>query len=71
MQRDVMETRDQVHTIKTDHSSRFKETSIECNTLRIHWEKQVDVLNDRLREYDLGRRNYFTRMKEKRSKYYY
>lgn len=54
LQRDVMETKDRVHSIQQEHGVKVKEMVEESCNLRQHWEKQVDILNQKLRDYDLG-----------------
>lgn len=54
IQRDVMDTRDQVHSLKDDHVAKVSQVMDEAANLRKHWEKQVDLVHTRLASVDSG-----------------
>jgi len=53
LQRDVMDTKDRVHEIKQEHSIRVKDLTEESANLRMHWQKQVELITERINEYDM------------------
>lgn len=60
LQRDVMDIKDKVHELKTDVSYRITDLCEETNTLRVHWQKQVEDMMDRLQDYDTVAQRHLT-----------
>uniref|UniRef100_K3WGK2 Uncharacterized protein n=1 Tax=Globisporangium ultimum (strain ATCC 200006 / CBS 805.95 / DAOM BR144) TaxID=431595 RepID=K3WGK2_GLOUD len=52
LQRDVMDMKDKMHEFKTDVAYRITAVCEETNNLRMHWQKQVDDMMERLQEFD-------------------
>jgi len=44
--------KDKVHEFKTDVASRITNVCEETNNLRVHWQKQVDDMTERLQDFD-------------------
>lgn len=52
LQRDVMDVKDTMHEFKTDVASRITSVCEETNNLRVHWQRQVDDMTERLQDFD-------------------
>lgn len=52
LQRDVMDVKDRMHEFKTDVAQRLTTVCDETNNLRVHWQKQVDDMTERLQDFD-------------------
>lgn len=50
IQRDMMEVRETVHSIKSDHTATTKRISEECEHLKTQWEQQVVGLSAKMKE---------------------
>ncbi|RHY09232.1 hypothetical protein DYB25_005402, partial [Aphanomyces astaci] len=54
LQRDVMETKDRVHELRHDHTSRSKAMADEAAALRGQWQKQVESITDQLHGFEVS-----------------
>lgn len=52
LQRDVMDVKDKVHECKSDVAARTAAVCEETNSLRVHWQKQVDDVMAQLQDFD-------------------
>jgi len=53
LQRDNMEVREQLSSVKQDHMTKLSKISEEGGSLRLQWEQQMELVNAKLREFQV------------------